>query len=211
MAKYTVFCDIDDTILDASAIKKDANKIIDANYGQGASSQFWDIYKEVKKEKGFIDLPEIALRFAKRRNSPDFASAVAAFLEVDFAKYFRPNAQKLLGFLSKNSTLIILSQGHEIFQREKAERLGLFKLASKVIITQSKKQSLGSLFDGFSPPFIMIDDNPEVLQEAKKLQDDLRTIRVKFGGHAQEGTSFKADLETASLEGILIYLEKIIK
>lgn len=209
MIKPTVFLDIDDTILDVLAVKRDADKIIDANYGRGSSRQFADIYKEVKEERGFFDLQEIALRFAKLKNSPDFASAIAAFGEVDFPKYLRPQAHRLLDFLSKNSNLVIFSQGHEIFQRQKAQKLGLFEFASKVIITQSKKQSLKDLFGGFSPPYIMIDDNPEVLREAKRLQQDLTTIRVKFGKHIQEEV-FKADYEAKNLKEIVVYLMNLL-
>lgn len=210
MTKPTVFLDIDDTILDAVAVKRDADKIIDANYGPGSNRQFADIYKEVKEEKGFFDLQEIALRFAKQKNSPDYASAIAAFTEVDFSKYLRPQADRLLDFLSKNSNLVVFSQGHEIFQRRKAEKLGLFELASKVIITQSKKQDIGNLFVDFSPPYIMIDDNPEVLREAKRLQQDLTTIRVKYGKHIQEEV-FKADYEAENLKEVVVYLRNLLK
>ncbi|MBI2327979.1 hypothetical protein HYU92_06705 [Candidatus Curtissbacteria bacterium] len=210
MDKPTVLLDIDNTILDIDSLKKQAGLIIEANYGEGAQEDFWKIYGEVKKELGVVDLKEIALRFAKKRNSDDFASAIAAFLEVDFKKHLIPGAKELVDFLSKNSTLVIFSQGHEMFQRQKIEKLGLDKRAAEVIISRSKAELFPKIKEDFSPPFIIIDDRPEVLSVAKKALDGVCAVWVKIGTHAEKG-EVEADFETDNLLEVISFLEGLLR
>lgn len=45
----TVLLDIDNTILNIDSLKQEESAIIDANYGEGANKNFWEVYKEVTK------------------------------------------------------------------------------------------------------------------------------------------------------------------
>ena len=209
MAKPTVLLDIDNTILDIDSPKKQAGLIINANYGEGAQEDFWKIYGEVKKELGLVDLAEIGMRFAKRRKSEDFSSAVAAFLELDANEYLLPSAGDLVKFLSANTNLVIFSEGHGLFQGQKVKKLGLDRAAKRVIITKSKIESLKSLAGEFSGPFILIDDNPEVISAAKKTLGNLTTIWVKFGAYSS-GNDPGADFKTGDLSEVISYLRKIV-
>ena len=183
--------------------------MIEANYGEGASDDFWQVYAQVKEELGY-NVKEVATRFAKLRNSPDLASAVAAFLEVSFTEYLFPHARELLRMLSRDSQLIIFSTGDELLQKKKVEDLGLYKMATEVIISASKMDLLKELAKKYSPPYIVIDDRPSVIEEAKRSLSDAVTVWVKIGDYANRKQTVGADLETDDLKEVLAFLRKII-
>lgn len=209
MGKSTVLLDVDNTILDADSVKGEVSLKIDANYGEGSSEEFWRIYKEVVMEVGFADIAKIAERFAQRRNSGDFASAMAAFMEVDFKKHLIPGANELVDFLAKNSRLVIFTKGHEVFQRQKVNKLGLSKIADEVIISASKKDLFLRIKQDFKPPFVVIDDKVDVLLTAKKALGDVTTIWMKFGSRVEENGT-EVDFKADNLSAIISYLREII-
>ena len=209
MTKPTVFLDVDNTILDVDGYKRHIGEVIEANYGEGASDDFWQVYAQVKEELGY-NVKEVATRFAKLRNSPDLASAVAAFLEVSFTEYLFPHARELLRMLSRDSQLIIFSTGDELLQKKKVEDLGLYKMATEVIISASKMDLLKELAKKYSPPYIVIDDRPSVIEEAKRSLSDAVTVWVKIGDYANRKQTVGADLETDDLKEVLAFLRKII-
>jgi|SRR3989338_2433667 len=210
MTKSTVLLDVDNTILDIESLKKQQGQIIDANYGEGAQTEFWQIYKQVQEETGVFDPKEVAIRFARKRKSANWASVLVVFVEADFANFLLPRAMELIDYLANNAKLVIFSEGHELFQRQKIEKLGLDKLADEVIITRSKKELFGEVARKFLPPFVVIDDNPEIIIEAKKRLSEVKTVWVKIGQHAKEGQNLDADLETDKLDEVIFYLKKII-
>ena len=211
MSKPTVLLDVDNTILDIESLKKEEGQIIDANYGEEAQKDLWKIYKQVQEEKGVFDPKEVAMRFVRKRKSADWASILAVFVEADFAKFLLPGAMQLIDYLANNANLVIFSEGHELFQRQKIEKLGLDKISDEVIIARSKKELFGEVARKFLPPFVVIDDNPMVIIEAKKRLSGVKTIWFKFGKHTEEGQNPGADLETDKLDEVIFYLKKIIK
>ena len=208
MTKPTVLLDVDNTIFDTEAVRQMADKLIDANYGKGAGQRFMQMVEEVRKDVGWGDLKETALRFAKERKSPDYASVLAVFLELDFVQYWRPYAKELVKYLAENFNLVIFSDGDDMFQKTKIEKLGLYKKAREVIISRSKIDLLEGLATKFQGKFIVIDDRPKVIEEAKKLLGDAITIWVMYGRHAQGHKTIDADLETANLEEVIKYLRR---
>ncbi|EKD57813.1 MAG: hypothetical protein ACD_57C00139G0003 [uncultured bacterium] len=207
MTKPTVLLDVDNTIFDREAVRKIEGKLIDANYGNGAGRRFRQIIEEVRKDVGWGDIKEASIRFARERGSSDYASALAVFLELPFSQYWRPHAKELVEYLAANFNLIIFSDGDDTFQKEKIEKLGLYKKAREVIISRSKIE----LFFGFSKKYhgklIIIDDRPKVIEEAKRLLGNVITIWIKHGRHAQGYERVNADLETTDLKEVVQYLK----
>lgn len=211
MTKPTVLLDLDNTIFDADALLVHINQLIDVNYGNGAHKDFSLVCQKVIDEKGFLDWKEVAIRFAKLKNSPDYASILAIFLEIRFEDYWRPYASALLDFLSENSNLIIFSRGDKFLQKRKAEKLGLFEKANEVIIAESKTNLLTNIGKKYGRGVIVIDDLTEVLNEAKKILHDPVIIWIKYGRHTQGHEIVGADFETENLKDVIAYLKKIIK
>lgn len=211
MSKFTVLLDVDDTILDIDLVKKFIGSTIEANYGQGTHKKFWEIYEEVRSEKGYVDSKRIATKFAKTVNSENLASAISAFQEVPFQDYLLPSAKKLVAFLSKNSRLIIFSDGDQLFQKTKIKKLGLDKLSKEIIVSRSKKDLFPNVIKNYPGPFVIIDDKPEIILAAKKYLPGSTRIWIEFGKYAQSSNRVNADLKTSDLNDVIIYLKQLFK
>lgn len=208
MTKPTVLLDVDNTIFDTEPVRKLTDKLIDANYGEDAGQRFRQIVEEVRKDVGWGDLKETAKRFASERGSFDYAAVVAVFSDLPFVKYLRPHAKELVNYLAANFNLVIFSDGDDMFQKTKIEELGLYKKAREVIISRSKIDLLEGLAKKYQGKFVVIDDRPKVIEEAKRLLGDVITIWVKYGRHAQGYETVGADLETTDLEEVIQYLRR---
>lgn len=209
MTKPTVFLDIDHTILDMDAYKDKIGEIVDSNYGKGSSGKLWNVYADVRAEKGYVDVEEIGMRFAKIVKSPDYASAVAAFLEIDPNAFLYKDANELLVYLYENSHLVIFSHGHELFQGYKVRKLGLDKKAEKVIITQDVKYQAVTeeMFIGSTEPVVVIDDVEEVLGKVKKVKPEAVLILAKYKRKVREESNVDVDLEAKSIHEIIDFLK----
>lgn len=207
MNKKIVLLDVDRTIIDTDAYKRDAEIIIDDNYGEGASKEFREVEEEVKKELGVFDLKETAMRFANRRNSPDWASAVAAYIDIDYKNYWLDGALDLLQFLSKNFRLIIFTKGHEFFQTPKVQKLELIKFTKEIIIARSKIDLLDKIKKDYVGEFIVIDDSLEVLEAAKKALDAKLTVQVKIKDSETSQDLFKPDFIAKDLKSVIKHLK----
>ena len=212
MIKLTVLLDVDYTILDTGAIWTLVHEIIEANYGAGAGTDFDKSCGEVFKEKGFYDWKDVAMRFAGLRQSEDYASVLGAFLEIPFRDFLRKGAEGLIDFLSKNTNLIIFSDGDDIFQKTKIQKLDLAEKSKEVIISRAKTNLLrDGLFKKYEGPFIIIDDKPEIIETAKEVNEQVKTIWMKFGPHAQGLETVGADFETADLLKVQEYIRDLIR
>lgn len=208
MNKPTVLLDVDYTILDMYGVKRHISSIIDVNYGTYASSKFWQIYEQVRSDIGHIDSKEVAHRFAKAVNSENLASAVSAFVEVPFKKYLLPSASKLINYLSKNTNFIIFSEGDNLYQKTKLEKLDLYKVANDVFLSTTKIRLLPEIVKKYPKPFAIIDDKPSILDSAKEYLENLTTIWIRFGKYAEVYKTANADFETDDLASVIKFLEE---
>ena len=211
MNRPTFLLDVDNTIFDHEAAKRSIDERLVSNYGQGANVDLDKIYQEVKDELGYIDWKQIAIRFAKRRNSEDYASVLAVFLEIPFNEYLRPGAQEFIEFLKKNGSLIIFSDGDQLFQKTKIEKLGLSSLADEVVISKSKIDLFEELQKKYKGEIFVIDDKPVVIAKAKEVLADCITIWVKFGRHTTSLATTRADFESDDLFKIEKFIEGQLK
>ena len=206
MTKATVFLDVDNTIFDRVALRKIEEKLVDAYFGKGAGRRFKQIIEEVRKDVGWGDIKETSKRFIKERDSSDSSSPLAVFLELPFEKYWLPYARELIEYLASNFNLVIFSDGDDMFQKRKIEKLGLYKIAREVILSRSKIDLIADLSKKYQGKLIFIDDRPKIIEEAKKIPRAI-TIWVKHGRHAGEYRSVSADLETDDLREVILYLK----
>lgn len=184
------------------------DNLLDVNYGKGAGAEFQRILKEVREEKGYVDWNELGMRFAKARNSSDYASVLAVFFEASFKDYLRPHTQELVEFLSKNTNLVIFSKGDELFQIKKIKSLGLDRMAQEVVISKSKIDVLGDLKQKYGRDLIVIDDSPQVINETKRIIPGATTVWIKYGRHVAGYETLGADLETTDLLEVKKFLKK---
>ena len=208
MSKPTVLLDVDHTILDMTALKSAEGSVIEANYGLGSAKVFWEVYEKVRQERGVFNVEQVAMRFAETISSENYASAVSAFLEVDFNEFLFKGARELIDYLAENSNLVIFTHGDDIFQRQKVEKLGLDKVSKKVVITESKKNALPAILAEFNEPYFLIDDNAEVIAAVKGQNVPVTTILMTIDSHHNEGASVKPDFAAGDLFEVLDYLKR---
>jgi len=209
VTKLTVLLDIDNTILATDSLRKHIESRLEANYGAKALEHFYKIQEQELTKRGFYDWKQIAMKFAKSQGSSDYATVLAVFLEAPFNDYWRPGAKDLIEFLKISSYLVIFSDGDEVFQKTKAEKLGLFEASGEVIISKSKVGLLAGIRDKSSGTVVIIDDKPGVILKAKEVIPDGITIWVKYGRYAKEEKSLGASLETENLLEVKDYIQKL--
>ena len=57
MQPLVFLLDVDNTLLDNDAIKKDWDEQLQVELGPKLTTRFWEIYEQVRKERGVVDIP----------------------------------------------------------------------------------------------------------------------------------------------------------
>lgn len=101
-------------------------------------------------------------------------------------------------FLTNHGKTILFTEGEVSFQKEKVSRLNLKKHFSSVRIFDSYSKMSETVNDYKDEKIVLIDDNPEVVEEANKR--GWVTIRIKRGKY--ENVSSKSDYLVSDLNSI---------
>lgn len=182
--------DVDNTLIDAEKIKKVIqDKLLKKFEGILTSENYLEIYQEVGREKGFVDIKEISQRLSQKLNLSDYNQIFSLFTNITFKEYLLPGAINLLTLLKENGKVVIYSQGDLFYQLLKIKKSGIEKIVGKdnVKISQNKITDLENIIklyqnEGFSN-IIIIDDKISILEKAKEIDHKVKGIRICFGNH----------------------------
>lgn len=211
-----VLLDVDNTLLDNDAVKRDLEQALSSSLHPEDATRFWRLYEEVRGDWGMISFPETLERFLPVHCNDPLApqKTARALFELDFASHLRPGALELLAWTRRHATSVILSNGDQFFQRWKISKAGLAHAAEdRVWVFPEKELHFGDLDERFGSEvrFVLVEDKmPALLAARKHWGERVITVFVEFGHHAAEAeVTEEVDLVVGSPAQLLEHLLEV--
>ncbi len=212
MRDLVFLIDLDNTILDNDAVKKDLQTQTLAILGDKLAARFWELYEVVRKETEVIDFWEQIKRMkAESPDEPAIEAASEAIASWDFTNRLYPNAIETVMHLKSMGMPIVVSDGDPVFQPTKIDRCGVTKAVDgRVLIFKHKEKYLPNVERQFpADHYVLVDDKPGILMRSKAaLGDHLTTVHVLQGKYAldpQHAVDYKPDIVVQNFSDLLQY------
>ncbi len=124
MQTLVFLLDVDNTLLDNDSIKEDWNKQLQVALGPKLSRRYWEIYEQVRKERGIVDIPLALSRLREQTPSTELDEQTYQYVHSIFDNYpfykrLYPYAIETLDYLRTMGLTVIVSDGDMVFQAEK--------------------------------------------------------------------------------------------
>jgi FMN phosphatase YigB (HAD superfamily) len=205
--------DVDNTLLDNDRLKSDLNTTLVGVLGEQGAEHFWQLYEDVRHERDYVDYPTTLQRYKDATGDAQRAAVLdRVFDQIDFRSYLYPDVLPTLDYLKTLGTVVILSDGDQIFQRRKIDNSGLTAAAEgRVLIYVHKEAELKQVFSAYpARHYVVVDDKPRILSALERdCPTSFTTVMVLQGHYAREGEyspapdyviSHIADLRTLTRE-----------
>lgn len=218
-ARSVVFIlDVDNTLLDNDGVKADMDADLRRILGESLAARFWEVYEQVRHERGLVDLPATFEAF--RADTPDAATlerARSAIMDYPFANRVYPDTPGALRFMREHGEPVIVSDGDQVYQPRKIERSGLAaEVQGRWIVYVHKEDHLDEVMARWPAAYyVMVDDKARILAETKRLRPDrFVTVHVLQGHYASDAytpapdVTIRAigDLRSLDIESLSGYL-----
>ena len=210
--------DCDNTLLDNDQVKSDMDAALRALLGDALTARFWEVYEEVRKHKGTVDLPQTFADF--RADLPDDATLEqvrSIIMDYPFATRLFPATRDTIAYLREHGLPVIVSDGDSVYQPRKIEQSGLADaVQGQWVIYTHKEDHLDEVMRRWPAEFyLMVDDKARILAETKRrLPQRFVTAHLLKGHYA--GDTYNpapdiilrdiADLRTLDLSALRTYL-----
>src|SRR5881398_3806620 len=104
MQPLVFLLDVDNTLLDNDAIKKDWDEQLQVELGPKLTTRFWEIYEQVRREREVVDIPLALSRLReevpiREMDEQTYQRVRALFEDYPFYKKLYPDAIKTLEYL----------------------------------------------------------------------------------------------------------------
>lgn len=186
--RLTFFIDVDNTLLDNDAAKREMDRRMDLLIGQEGSSRFWELYEEIRGEMTVVDIPRTLARCSRELEDPELRFLLAElFMRFPFANFLFPATSATIAYLRTIGTVAILSDGDAIYQLAKITRSGLAAAVDGYAhVYAHKEEHLDELIGAFpADHYVLIDDKPTVIRRvAERFEPPLTTVFVRQGHYA---------------------------
>ena len=197
--RVTVFFDVDNTLIDNDRAKRDLSARIAALLGQEGERRFWELYEEVRREHGLVNIPLMLARFGDAADAnPALSEAEARrqrFALADivmgfpYKAYLHPGALEAVRKARRLGQAALLSEGDATFQPHKIWRTGLDpEVDGNVLVFDHKLEHLDEMLAAFpADHYVLVEDKPSILAAVKrKLGSRVTTVLVRQGKYGQE-------------------------
>jgi hypothetical protein len=187
--RLTFFVDVDNTLLDNDAVKREMDRRMDLLIGPEGSARFWEIYEEVRAELTMVDIPLTLARFGEECADPEIRVLLAElYMRFPFVNYLFPTTAATIVHLRALGTVAILSDGDAIYQVAKIARSGLATAVEGFAhVYAHKEDHLDELVGAFpSDHYVLVDDKPTVIQRvSERFKAPLTTVFVRQGRYTE--------------------------
>jgi FMN phosphatase YigB (HAD superfamily) len=213
MTRIAFLIDVDNTLLDNDRAKKELASALQAEIGEQLATRFWQIYEQVRKEQGVVDIPLSLARLREQTSLAEideltYRHVLSTFENFPFQRVLYPHAIETLEYLCTIGTAVIVSDGDLDFQAEKILNSSLADaVAGRVLLYIHKQEHLPEITRLYpADHYVMIDDKPSILADIKRaLGEKVTTVFVKQGkyAHANLPEGFSPDIsveQTADLQ-----------
>lgn len=195
--RVTFLFDVDNTLIDNDRAKNDLSSRIAALLGKAGERRFWDLYEEVRRDRGLVNIPLILARFGdeldadaslddgeRRRLRFALADIVMGF---PYGEYLYPGAMEAVRKARALGPVAVLSEGDATFQPHKIWRTGLDpEVDGNVLVFDRKLDHLEEMTAAFpADHYVLIEDKPDILSTVKRfLGLRVTTVLVRQGKYA---------------------------
>lgn len=212
--------DCDNTLLDNDRVKSDMDAQLKALLGEALTERFWEVYEQVRRRKGTVNLPDTFAEF--RADLPDDATLErvrAAIMDFPFATRLFPATLATVDFLRAQGLPVIVSDGDNVYQPCKIERSGLAEaVRGQWVVYIHKEDHLDEVMTRWPADFyVMVDDKARILAETKRRLPNRFVTAHLLKGHYSGDTYSPApditlrdiaDLQTLDLDALRAYLHE---
>src|SRR5437764_2675351 len=192
MSTLAFLIDVDNTLIDNDDVKRDFDMHIRVEMSTPLADRFWDIYEQVRKECGVVNIP-LALQRLREQTSLEeldeqtYLHVHSIFDNYPFYQALYPHALETLAYLRSIGLPVIVSDGDMFFQAEKIFHSNLADaVEGRVLIYIHKQEHLDETMRLYpADHYAMIDDKPDILADSKALLGNkLTTVCVRQGKYA---------------------------
>jgi hypothetical protein len=186
--RLTIMVDVDNTLIDNDAAKVEIDRRLVAQAGQEGSARFWDVYEQVRSERGVVDVPLVLARYFD--GTADRAQRFALadlFMRFPYEEFLFPESMRTISHLRGLGAVIILSDGDPVFQSAKINRSGLAAAVDGyVLIYPHKEEHMAEVTAAFAADhYVLVEDKPTVIERVTtRLQSPLTTVFLRQGRYA---------------------------
>lgn len=215
MASLVFLLDVDNTLLANDEVKRDLDAHLQMQLGRDLTARFWELYEEARQEEGVVDIPLALKRFREQtpRSELDeqtYRHVHSLFDHYPFYHALYPHVLQTLHYLGTLGLTVIVSDGDKVFQAEKIVNSHLAQAVDgRVLLYTHKQEHLNEITKLYpADHYVMIDDKPQILVDAKAiLGDRFTTVFVKQGKYAseQKPTNFAPDITVLHIADLTHY------
>lgn len=210
--------DCDNTLLDNDSVKTEMDAQLKALLGEALTVQFWQVYEEVRKRVGGVDLPTTFAEFRHYlSDDATLARVRSIIMDFPFATRLYPTTLPTLRYLRTVGLPTIVSDGDSVYQPRKIELSGLAGAVNgQWVVYTHKEERLNEVMERWPADFyVMVDDKARILSATKRLfPNRFVTVHILQGHYAEESYTPApditlrdiGDLQTLDLNDLRRYL-----
>jgi hypothetical protein len=210
--RLTFFVDVDNTLLDNDAAKREMDRRLLALLGAAGAGRFWEVYEEVRGELTVVDIPRTLARFDRELTKPDHRFLLAdLFMDFPFTDFVFPGSAAAIAHMRTMGKVAILSDGDAIYQTAKISRSGLIAaVGGYAHVYAHKEEHLDELLGAFpADHYVLVDDKPGVIERVStRMRAPLTTVFVRQGKYAatvEPGVWLGAGLTIESIGDLRVF------
>lgn len=195
--RVTFLFDVDNTLIDNDRAKIALSARIGALLGERGERRFWELYEEVRRDRGLVNIPLLLARYgeeleadpgldANARRRLRFALADVV-MEFPYKEYLFPGALEAVRAARALGPVALLSEGDATFQPHKIWRTGLDpEVDGNVLVFDRKLEHLDELAAAYpADHYVLVEDKPDILAAVKKAWGPrVTTVLVRQGKYA---------------------------
>jgi FMN phosphatase YigB (HAD superfamily) len=195
--RITFLFDVDNTLIDNDRAKQGLSQSIAGVLGADGERRFWELYEEVRRDGGLVNIPLILSRYAEEladdpalsedeRRRLRFALADAV-MNFPYRDYLYPGAIEAVRQARQHGTVAVLSEGDATFQPHKIWTTGLEpEVDGNVLVFDHKLEHLDEMVAAYpADHYVLVEDKPEILSAIKRsLGSQITTVLVRQGKYA---------------------------
>ncbi|MGZ3582591.1 MAG: HAD family hydrolase [Ktedonobacterales bacterium] len=182
--------DCDNTLLDNDRLKEDLDAGLHQILDEDLVERFWQVYEEVRADRGTVDFPTTLERFRAHCPDPSLQERLRALvMDYPFAERLYPATLETVAYLRRIGLPVIVSDGDQIYQWLKIERSGLAEaVEGHVAVYVHKEEHLEEIMERWPASFyVMVDDKARILSETKaRFPERFVTVHVRQGHYGTE-------------------------
>lgn len=215
MTTLVFLIDVDNTLIANDNVKSDLATHLEVQLGPALAARFWELYEQARSASEVVNIPLTLTRLREQTpltqlDQQTYLHVHSLFDNYPFSKALYPHTLETLQYLRTLGLTVIVSDGDLVFQPEKIFNSNLAEaVEGRVLIYVHKQQHLQEIMQDYPADcYVMIDDKPQILADAKAIMGDrLTTVFVRQGKYAisQQPTNFTPHISVLHIADLRNY------